>query len=642
MQSIKWWALTCLVCSTLFVLSGINAPSASAEAFDADELEAFLDGTIYSKMDENNIPGITLSVVKDGEVLIFKGYGYADLKKREPVDPDRTLFRPGSASKLFTWTAVLQLAEQGKLDLDADVNNYLNFNIPDHLYNSSSKAEPITLTHLLTHTAGFEDVGEGLFVLSKEEMTSLESYLRQHLPARVFAPGEIMAYSNYGTSLAGYIVEKITDQPFADYIEDNIFGPLEMEHSTFRQPLPDDLAPDMAQPYRFSNGRYHQGDFEYISGSPAGALSSTASDMASFMIAHLDKGRYRDNRILEEETAREMHRQQFTQHPETTGMTYGFIEDVFNGKRVITHGGDTQLFNTGFYLLPEENLGLFISSMGGPFDRTSLFQGFMDRYYPQFNSSVPEPSPNARERAAEYRGEYRPNRSNFTSYEAFLGLLQSGNVAIDEEGHLLVNIYGEPVPMVEAEPGIYRHRYPDGTQRIKTLAFLEGPDGRTLMAPGGPMTYSKTPWYNSTLLGAGLLGGSFLLFAGTLLAWLISALRRRLRREIGPAPRVAILARAAAVACGLLIIAFAIGLITAITDVNPAYNVPNFFFGATPAVHIFLTLPLPIALLSLVMVIFTAISWWKGYWTKSARLHYTLLTAGGLGFMWVMTFNNLI
>ncbi|MBL8055218.1 MAG: serine hydrolase, partial [Anaerolineales bacterium] len=293
-----------VLAASLLVLSFTLARPAHAQApaagpSDPAEVEAFLDGLLRAEMDEHHVPGAVVVVVRAGAVLSAKGYGYADVEARTPVDPARTLFRPGSVSKLFTWTAVMQLVEQGRLDLDADVNAYLDFAIP------ATYAEPITLKHLLTHTAGFEDKGDGLFKLKPDEIPTLDAYLKANLPARVFPPGQIGAYSNYGTALAGYIVERVSGQPFAEYVEQHIFAPLGMAQATFRQPLPATLAPDMAGGYNYVDGGYVRGGFEYVTGYPAGALSAAGLDLAKFMIAHLQDGQLGEARLLEAETARQ-------------------------------------------------------------------------------------------------------------------------------------------------------------------------------------------------------------------------------------------------------------------------------------------------------------------------------------------------
>jgi len=641
----RFWLIWCLV----LILVGLQGRSVSAVAVDVrvvgevKELEAFLDGIITTRMDERNITGTTVAVVKDGEVLLSKGYGYTDLDKLELVDPDRTLFRTGSTSKLITWTALMQLVEQKELDLEKNVNAYLDFQIPSRLLDGS-EAEYITPAHLLTHTPGFEDVGTGLFVTSPQEMTSLKKYLLQNKPARVFPPGEVMAYSNYGTALAGYLVERISGQPFEKYVQENIFAPLDMEYSTFRQPLPENLAPQLIQAYHYSGGEYHKGGFEYISGLPAGSMSSTASDMANFMLFHLQKGGFGNEQILQEETILQMHRQQFSHHPKADGMTYGFIEDTFNGKRAITHGGNTQLFHTGLFLVPEQGLGFFISSAGRDIGREQVFQAFMDRYYPDESSSELKPPAKTRKRVANYLGEYRPNRANFSTFENLLRVMSPIQVDMNKEGYLKTNLYGETVQLVEEEAGVFRERYPDGLQMIGTLTFHEGTDGTILMAPDGPMTYSKTPWYGTIAFIGLLIGAALLLPAGSAVGWGISWAKRRFQQQtnsgrlpLGPET----FARVAAAAFGLLTAIFLMGLLFIFTDIDPSYGAPRIFYGLTPLAGFVLSLPWPLAILGATMVVFTAVSWYKDYWTLGGRLHYTLISAAALGLVWVMAYSNL-
>src|SRR2546423_13336768 len=217
-------------------------PSPAPQLTKAD-FETFLDALIPSQLRNRNIAGAVVSVVKDGQVLFQKGYGYADVEGKKPVLPDQTLFRPGSISKLFTAIAVMQLVEQGKLDLDRDVNEYIDFAIP------KTYPEPVTLRRLLTHTAGFEEVLKNLFVASQQQMKPLHDYLVAALPARIFPPGKVAAYSNYGLTVAGYIVERVSGEKFESYIDNHILKPLKMQSSTFAQPPPGPLEPQMSQGY---------------------------------------------------------------------------------------------------------------------------------------------------------------------------------------------------------------------------------------------------------------------------------------------------------------------------------------------------------------------------------------------------------
>src|SRR5580704_2219786 len=221
-----------------------TAPAATAAvALTAEDLNAWLDGYMPYALHTGDIAGAVVAVVKDGQIVTERGYGYADLDKRTPVDPKLTLFRPGSVSKLFTWTAVMQQVEQGKIDLDADINQYLDFKV------TGKDGKPITMRNLMQHTAGFEEQARGI-ISASNNLPSYDALLKQHVPTRVFEVGSTPAYSNYGASLAGYIVERVAHEPFDAYVEHHIFEPLDMKHSSFRQPLPPELAPLMATGYR--------------------------------------------------------------------------------------------------------------------------------------------------------------------------------------------------------------------------------------------------------------------------------------------------------------------------------------------------------------------------------------------------------
>ncbi|HHY09766.1 MAG TPA: beta-lactamase family protein, partial [Firmicutes bacterium] len=309
---------------------------ARAEKIDETDLAAFFAGIFAAQMEQYRVPGIAAAVVQNGEIIFSQGYGAADLEKQTAVDPKTTLHRAGSNTKLLTWTAVMQLFERGLLDLQRDINDYLDFTVPEKLSNGQP-APPITLHHLLTHTAGLEETINLIRVLQPEDLAPLGEYLSDNLPGRVFPPGTIMSYSNYGTALAGYIVERVSGQPFIEYIEENILQPLQMKASTLHQPLPEKLAKQMSRGYIYKEGKYYPGDFEYIQVYPAGALTSSAEDMANLMLAFLQLGAFGEERILREETALLMQETHFSSQPHLAGMAYGFIEAEVNGLRALTH-----------------------------------------------------------------------------------------------------------------------------------------------------------------------------------------------------------------------------------------------------------------------------------------------------------------
>jgi CubicO group peptidase (beta-lactamase class C family) len=604
---------------------------------DPVELESFLDGVMADQLESYHIPGATLTVVRGGDLLLAKGYGYADLEQRTAVDPAHTLFRIGSVSKLVTWTAVMQLVEQGRLDLQADVNNYLDFTIP------ATYPEPITLAHLMTHTSGFEELDMGLFVLSEEEMYPLGNYLKQRLPARIYPTGEVSAYSNYGAALAGYIVEHVTGESFDAYAEQHIFIPLGMNQSTYRQPLPPELAGDLASGYGFHDGRYVRGGFEYIVGYPVGSMSAPATDMAAFMTAHLQEGRYGDTTILQPATVQEMHRRQYTSDPRLHGMAYGFWERNVNGHRILLHNGDTFLFHSALYLLAEENIGLFVSYSGdvGSQAADKLLQEFMDHYYLAPAPAELASPADAAARIAPYSGEYHLARTNDSSMEKVIRILGTAQVSTTPEGDLLLAM-GTTEPYREVEPGVFRHQLRDDL-----LIFQTGSNGSTrLMLDGSaPVTLVKAPWYaTSTFTGLLLLLALFF-FTASIIGWLVAALRARRRGTRRPLP--AQLARALATLFGLLLPAFLIGFLSVMGDVAPAYGVPRVYFGTSPTLNIVMLLPWLLAAAVVGMALFTVTGWLgmgnegRSYWGLPERLHHTLLTFTALavmGSLWYWNF----
>jgi len=322
---------------------------------DPMELASFLDGFFASAMDRYHVPGLVFVMVKDGKPFLAKGYGFADLETHRKIDPDKTLFRVASVSKLFTATAVMQLVEQGKLNLNEDVNLYIpNFQL------SESFPQPVTLLHLLTHTAGFDERVFGVAVKRPSDLRPLGDYLAERMPRRVLPPGDVFSYSNHGLALAGYIVESASGVPFETYVRQNIFKPLGMSRSGFS--IPPELVPDLAQGYFYKDYQYKPVAYDYIQMvAPAASLVTTGDDMARFMLAHLQKGRFDDTRILSEQTAELMHSRQFTHNPRLPGHAIGFSEDIINGRRLIGHGGSWRGFASRLVLDPEAGLGFFVS-----------------------------------------------------------------------------------------------------------------------------------------------------------------------------------------------------------------------------------------------------------------------------------------
>ncbi len=440
------WSLTalCSIARAADVAPAVAPASAAAavpvtHALDRVDVEGWLDGFMPYALERGDAAGAVVAVVRNGEVLLVKGYGYSDVAKRAPVDPERTLFRPGSTSKLFTWTAVMQLVEQGKLDLDHDVSEYLDFKMP------ARDDGPITLRHIMTHTAGFEEMIKELIVDDPARLVSLKTYVERAQPTRIFKAGTTPAYSNYATALAGHIVERVSGQSFDDYLDAHIFKPLGMAHATFRQPLPAALAPDMSLGYAQASEPAKA--FEIVVAAPAGSLSASGADMAKFMIAHLEGGEYRGARILSAETARLMHETPLTMIPPLNRMDLGFYEQNYNGHRVISHGGDTEFFHSYLHLFLDDHVGLFVSVNSAGREgaahaiREALFEQFARRYFPAAAPAAgvvdaATAGAHARLLAGYYDDSRRPDRS----FLSVLGLMQPIHVEADKDGRVSVSL----------------------------------------------------------------------------------------------------------------------------------------------------------------------------------------------------------
>jgi CubicO group peptidase (beta-lactamase class C family) len=355
------------------------------------EIQNFADSFFSEKMEQYHVPGVALVVVKDGKTILSQGYGYANLEKKIPVIPEKTLFRAGSVSKLFTATAVMQLAEQKKLKLNDDINYYLDKN----LQIKNTYSQPVTFANILTHTDGFDfGWGIGVFASSKENLLSLKDFLQQNITSRIYAPGKVFLYGNVGMTIAGHIIEKISGISFNEYIKQNIFKPLEMKHSSFAQPLPEQLNKNLAIGYKYQNGKFVPRPFGYFQSPPAGSLSATSSDIAHFLIAHLQNGEYLNKRILMKESAEAMQEQQFTVNPNMAGATYGFYERFVRGERVIEHSGRLNGYNSLLMALPARNFGFFLvcNANGGKLIN-EFREEFLKNYFPERKQSyVPSDS----------------------------------------------------------------------------------------------------------------------------------------------------------------------------------------------------------------------------------------------------------
>lgn len=411
--------------------AALAAESSPAVAIDRDRLAGlsdFIDGVVAQQIATREVAGAVIVVVHRGKVIMTRGYGQADVDRGIPVDAQRTLFRPGSVSKLITWAALMQQVEAGKVDLDADVNRYLDFAIP------AFEGRPIRVRDLFAHAVGMSDLSLDEADWAKEE--PYQSFIKSHLPKRLWAPAGEISYSNYAAALAGYIVERVSGEAFPDYAERHIFRPLGMTAATFREPLTGANAANMALGYAFADGWFKAKPFErYDKIMPAGSASATAPDMARFMLAILNGGELDGARILKPESVRFLESDSLANAPGLPGMAHGFMVAREAGPRLVGHGGNTMDFHSYLLLAPETGFGFFVSMTGGQGSygaRTELSDAIIGRLFPQ------KPTPRWTQAGAKpATGNYRTNRRDYTK-------------PADPAGDLKVSQQGEHGLLVEA------------------------------------------------------------------------------------------------------------------------------------------------------------------------------------------------
>ncbi|WP_439632731.1 serine hydrolase domain-containing protein [Glycocaulis sp.] len=604
-----------------------ESPLAAPGVIDRADLEAWLDGFMPYALAQGDIAGAIVTVVADGEILLSRGFGYADVETRRAIDPETTLFRPGSISKLVTWTAVMQLVEQGLIDLDADINTYLDFEV-------TGVERPITMRHLLTHTPGWGEQVRALIMDDPERLQPLDEYVRNNIPAAVYPAGEVPAYSNYGTALAGHVVAQVSGQSFDDYVDEHIFAPLGMQHSSMRQPLPEHLQGLMSSGYmRGSDGEGRA--FEIVTAAPAGSMSASGNDMARFMIAHLNRG----EGLLSPETAEQMHTTADRKLPGVNAMLLGFYEQNRNGQRIIGHGGDTTLFHSNLHLYLDHGVGLYISmnstGRGGATGRVrqALFEGFTDRYFPADAQDLPTLG-TAEEHGRMLVGNYVISRRAHQNFVAATALLGQPSVSMNEDHEISLSILtdasGTPLRFREVEPFVWQQV--NGGERLSARVNENGEVEMFSAAFFAPfMMFTPVEWWrNGALLMplAGIAAAALLL---TVLFWPVRAIVRwRFKTRFALTGRQAMAYRLSNIGA-LLPLVYAAGWLVLITHMMGELHRLD---GRLDGVIVFMQFMAVLPMLALLIALWNAFVVWTGGASWFARLWSLVLVASTLVMIW--------
>lgn len=629
-----WLATTVFALATGFFLTGhplraaeSSVPAAASRGpVDPVEFANAVDAFFTREMKARHIPGAVFILVKDGKVFFSKGYGYASLESRKPVDPETTCFKAGSISKVFTATAVTQLAQRGAVRMDADVNRYLkSLQVP------GTFARPITLDALLTHSAGFAEYIFGQHVLDPSQIKPLGRYLARRLPPRIQEPGEVFSYNDHGMSLAGLVVEEVSGLPFEEYQDRNILKPLGMTRSTFLQPVPAAWGPDMARGYRYQGGRYVPEPPDYCLTVPAACLVSTGSDMAKFMIAQLQKGALGDARILEPAWAEEMQRRHFGCHPRLRGRAWGFAESIQNDRRALFHDGGMPGILSRMYLLPEENWGFFVSY--NCFDigfKSELTTFLLDRYCPADQDfSALKPYPGAEKDLSRFAGYYREveGLTPFLLKMKYLG----DQVPVTASGDGL-RIFGQR--FVEVEPLYFRA--PEDGGRV---AFRLGKDGEVRYLFVGSGAFEKVRWYETPPVQYTVLGFFSVVFLSFVLVWPVRKLFRKFRPANGT-PRALRRGRFLAFVYSLSSLASVVGIYLYFQMVQEDYFI--FMRGQAFWLKVCLVLNLINVPLAVLALAHTLTGWRRRGVSVAERVHFTLFALAVLACTAFLHYWNLL
>jgi CubicO group peptidase (beta-lactamase class C family) len=607
-----------------------HAQSSAPGPGDAAELGTFLDGLHAGLGATHHVAGMAVAVVRDGRVLLLRGYGYADIEHRRAVDPRKTLFRIGAISATLTWLAVMQSVAEGRLDLNAPIDQSL----PEELQVLSPWRVQPTLKDLMSHTAGYDDMPIIGLLRHAPYRGTLSDALAEQPALLVRKPGELVSYSNYGAALAGYLVERSSGMSWEQYVEQRILRPLGVAGLTVRQPVPDDLGADLATGYQWRDGRLSPQGFEYIPLAPSGGASASAEAMASYMNCLLNYTQGPTERLLPEWAGHEIFEPHYRGAPRLGAWLHGFYELRPAGPRVYGHDGATRWFHALMALLPESRTGIFIAvnTDAGAAVPKRVYKAFLDRYYPRAMASVPAQWNGAGKRARAVEGWYLSTRLPRRSPARILALGACFHVRRDGASGVVASGPGLPDPLhyVELEPWVYRDPYGEDL-----LVFRLGKDGQpdvAFVSTDPAAAYGRTaawinPWLQFGIAGYGVV---------TILIALVAYPVVVLRGHFSP-PAVDRRVRGAQLMAWLACLAYTVCLAAlAVYCGNPS----EALFGLPPALVMMEWSARAGAVLTVLAAAFSAILWARRIGQTGMRVAYTLVVCGEVTLaLWMARWN---
>ncbi len=616
------------------VLMGLMVGSSAAHGQGAappSTLQHTLDSVVAAAMDSVRVPGVVIAIVRRDSVLALRGYGYAQLEDSVAADPVRSIYRLASVAKLFVAAAVLQRVTQGRLDLEQDVRTYApNVPIPP------GDDAPITLRHLLTHTAGFDERMIGYGARTRADMRPLGEYLAARLPDRGWAPGAVIGYSNHGMAFAGYVAEREAGESFAALAARTVFAPLGMAQTFYIEPPDDSLGRAMAPGYRCGQSGCERAPMVWSHAYPVGLAFSTASDMSRFMRAWLAGGMLEGQRVIDSTTVTRAMSQQFTHDPRVPGIGFAFFEQSVRGHRLLTHAGGAPGTATVLALAPSDSLGVFIATNAGePTVTRMVLESVLAALLPDATG----PPPVANGPVAEYAGNYRLTRYSHRTIERFPGVF-AFNATVRATGDTLRIPAGTRARRFVRIDSLLLQEVSDGTLAALrrdasgtiTMLFTGVPTGGAEL----PGAFERLPWYE----GAYFLNEYVSALAGVplivLALWSVVSAgqwvwRRRVTASLsarGASPKQAWMAIAFGVCFTLLFIAYGFGFIAA--GSRQLSRNEGMTFGMTSSDIVTLRVAWLLAIAAIPMVWFAVIAWRGRWWDIFGRLSYSVLALGAV------------
>ena len=600
-------------------------PPDRATLIDPRAVAGFADEFFPTEMARRQIPGSVFVFVSEGELAVARGFGVAQVESRRPVDPNRTRFRLASVSKTITATAALQLVEQGRLDLHRSVNDYLD------TFKLGEARGSITLHHLLTHTAGFDERLTGMAARSAVDIQDLGDYLARSMPPTFIAPGHVISYSNHGFGLIGLLVQEQSGRPFADYVQERIFEPLGMTQTgSLIGPVPDNLA----VAYDVAGGRLRPLSPEYLQISPAGAFFTTGADMGRFMIAHLRGGAYQDRRILRPETVALMHQQHFVQAQGTSGWAYGLWEDARNGQRALLHNGGGKGYRALMYLLPQQDAGFFLAyNLADRHEDGELQEAFITEFRRRFVPRIERDTMAVAGRPALERlvGDYLYVRRARTTIETFISAVNRVSITPAENDALtMTGAFGGPMTLTPIGPFLFRRADDRG---VVAFNAMNGSAAQRLVLvadSGFPAVFERVPFVATLRAQLMWIAGMALAF-GYAAAWrpIAARLRRRTHGAGWDARRWAIWLGGMASALNLLFLAgFPLVFLGRIEG-----GFPDFVYGVPILARLLLLIP-PVTTVVGIAVCVAVVALWRDERSSiTERIAHALVAFALLGFI---------